>query len=154
MNTSGDGPVFGAFLYNAMWENMELQVRFGIEPPQGDLIATGPGGIARDAFGNALGGIRLPQMDVPIATYVPSNNPNPLLPPFPPPLDQLGNLICRLSGAVFPFDAATLSGLYANHGSYVRQIVKETIQLKKDRFLLDEEAETLTEEVAALSIGE
>jgi hypothetical protein len=154
MNTSGDGPVFGSFLYNAMWENMDLQVRFGIEPPQGDLIATGPGGIARDAFGNALGGIRLPQMDVPIATYVPSNSPNPLLPPFPPPLDQLGNLICRLSGAVFPFDAATLSGLYANHGSYVSQIVKETIQLKKDRFLLDEEAETLTEEAAASSIGE
>ena len=51
MNTSGDGPVFGAYLYNAMWENMEAQVRSGIEPPHGNLIETDPAGVARDAFG-------------------------------------------------------------------------------------------------------
>jgi hypothetical protein len=153
MNTSGDGPVFGAYLYNAMWENMEAQVRSGIEPPHGNLIETDLAGVARDAFGNALGGVRLPQLDVPIAKYVPSNNPNPALPPFPPPLDQLGNLICRLSGAVFPFDEALLSSLYPNHGSYVSQIAARTDALRKDGFLLEEDAEALIEEAAESTIG-
>jgi hypothetical protein len=152
MNTSGDGPVFGAYLYNAMWENMEAQVRSGIEPPHGNLIETDPAGVARDAFGNALGGVRLPQLDVPIATYVPSNSPNPAL-PLPPPLDQLGNLICRLSGAVFPFDEALLSSLYPNHGSYVSQIAARTNALRKDGFLLEEDAEALIEEAAESTIG-
>jgi hypothetical protein len=152
MNTSGDGPVFGAYLYNAMWENLELQVRFGIDPPHGELIATGPAGIERDAFGNALGGIRLPQLDVPIATYGPSNSPDPDL-VLPPPLDQLGLLICRLSGSVFPFDAGTLAALYGNHGAYVSQIAERAIALRQQRFLLDEELELLIEEAAESAIG-
>jgi hypothetical protein len=83
---------------------------------------------------------------------VPSNNPNPAL-PIPHPLDNLGELICRLSGAVFPFDDATLGTLYSNHGDYVSAIVGRTINLKRSRFLLDEDAEKLIEDAAESTIG-
>ena len=39
-NTLADGPVFGSYLYNAMWDAMEKQVAFTMPPPSGDLLET------------------------------------------------------------------------------------------------------------------
>ena len=72
-NTLADGPVFGAYLYNAMWSNLERQLRPGTQPPNGKPISTVGGQIERDGFGNAIGGLRLPELDVPVATYLPNN---------------------------------------------------------------------------------
>lgn len=152
INSIADGPIFGSLLYNAMWENMEDQVRFGYESPRGDLIETDPntGAVARDQFGNALGGIRLPDMDVPIATYGPHNTVNPALPPF---LQPLLDLFCRLSGTVEPLDVATLDELYPNHGRYVSQYAMATNQLQEDGFLLPEDAAMLKMAAALRPIG-
>jgi hypothetical protein len=142
LNTLADGPIFGSFLYNAMWENMELQVRDGTPPPSGVLIETevDPNGLLvtkRDAFGNAQGGIRLPQMDVPIASYSPNNEADPNLPAF---LQYVGNLACRLSGSVEPFDAGTLDGLYPKMEDYLVPIEASSQALIDARFLLPEDA--------------
>ncbi len=137
INTLVDGPVFGSYLYNAMWENMELQVRFGVDPPHGDLIETDPvtGEIARDEFGNALGGIRLPDLDVPIATYGPHNTPDPSLPS--------GRANCNLRGTVADFDDETLDALYPLHETYVSQVAMRTDALQEQRFLLPEDGDKL-----------
>ncbi len=71
LNTLSDGPVLGSFLYNAMWENMERQVLDGVEPPHGALMEVAGEAVARDDFGNAVGGIRLPERDGPVATWRP-----------------------------------------------------------------------------------
>ncbi len=152
-NTSADGPVFGSYLYNAMWENLAMQASFGIEMPSAPPLDVAGGQIARDAFGNALGGLRLPTLDVPIATYVPINAPNPALPPLPPPLDQLQNLVCLLNGGVIPFDDATLDELYPNHGRYVNQIVRGSADLRKERSLLKEDAKKLTQDAVKSDVG-
>jgi hypothetical protein len=146
INSLADGPVFGSLIYNAMWQNMEDTVVDGTDPPHGDLIeVAGGGGIARDAFGNALGGIRLPQMDVPVASYFPHNAVNPSLPPF---LQPLLNLFCVLSGSVTDFDDATLEALYPDHGDYVSQIAQSVNRLKSDGFLLNKDAKKLQFEAA------
>ena len=152
-NTSADGPVFGSYLYNAMWENLAMQASFGIEMPSAPPLDVAGGQIARDAFGNALGGLRLPTLDVPIATYVPINVPNPALPPLQPPLDRLQNLICLLNGGVIPFDDATLAELYPNHGRYVNQIVRGSADLRKERLLLKEDAKKLTQDAVKSDVG-
>jgi hypothetical protein len=143
INSLADGPIFGSFLYNAMWQNMEDQVRFGDDPPHGDLIEVASGDVVRDDFDNALGGIRLPQLDVPTATYGPHNTVNPDLPDF---LRPLLNLFCVLSGTNLEFDQATLDELYPRPSSYLSQFVQATNGLKQDGFLLSHDTKKLFKE--------
>jgi hypothetical protein len=60
-----------------------------IDPKTGDL--------ARDARGNAIGGLRLPAIDVPTARYSGQSN---------------GSGYCGLTGATVPFSPSTLAQLY------------------------------------------
>ncbi|MBW2446050.1 MAG: hypothetical protein JRG83_09015 [Deltaproteobacteria bacterium] len=137
LNTLADGPIFGSVLYNAMWDNMERQVRDGMPPPSASPIEVAGGDIVRDAFGNARGGIRVPQLDVPVATYGPVNEIDPAVPPL---LAPLLDLFCRLSGTVDPFDAATLASLYPNAGVLASRLADRADALHASRFLLPEDA--------------
>jgi hypothetical protein len=150
INSLADGPVFGSYLYNAMWFNMERHSRGGTSPPHGELIETDDGDVARDEFDNALGGIRLPSMEVPIASYGPNNTADPTLPPF---LRGIANLACRLSGTVTPFDDETLDTLYPNHGTYVSQVMEVTNELRNQRFLLAKDAMKIRTEASLSQIG-
>jgi hypothetical protein len=147
INTIADGPVFGSMIYNAMWQNMEDTVTSGADPPHGDLIDVAGGAIVRDGFGNALGGIRLPQMDVPIATYGPHNTVDLSL-PLPPGILGLLNLFCVLTGTVTDFDAATLAALYPNNGAYQSPFSQATNTLKNQGFLLSQDSKRLIFEAA------
>jgi hypothetical protein len=76
-----------------------------------------------DEFGNTLGGVRTPYVDVPIATYPPTADP-------------------------IPFDQALLEELYGNHGNYVRQVVQKTNALIKERWVTKEDGEKIKTEAA------
>lgn len=73
--------------------------------PRIELTATTPPQVARDARGNALGGIRTPQLDVPLATFSGEG--------------QTGSTFCALFGTTVPFDEATLAALYPTRQDYV-----------------------------------
>ena len=150
LNTLADGPVVGGYVYNAMWRNMEWQVRFGIRPPHGDLIEVVEGDIARDEYGNALGGIRLPYLDVPIASYGFPNVVDPGLPAF---LQPLLGLACVLAGTVTDFDQETLDELYPRHGKYVGKVSHSAWRLVWDRFLLHEDSAAIIQEAYESDIG-
>jgi len=62
------------------------------------------GDVARDAHGNALGGVRTPQVEAPVATLSGSGQRD-------------GS--CSLYGTTKPFDAATISALYPSHDAFV-----------------------------------
>jgi hypothetical protein len=140
LNTTADGPVFFSYTVNAMWENMEDQVRGGSVPPPGVLMDVDNGTVQRDAFGNGLGGVRLPTMEVPTATYTPGNQADPNLPGF---LQQLGNLACFLASSVTRFDQATLDTLYPDHGSYVNAVNQATNALQMQGLLLPKDAQKI-----------
>jgi hypothetical protein len=151
LNTLADGPVFGSYLYNAMWENLDRQVRDGAVPPAGLVLDVVNGVIQRDAFGNALGGVRVPEMDVPTGSHNPPFNvADPNLPPF---LQNLGNLACFLAGSTTPFDQATLDQLYPFHGVYVSQVVHAANELKQAGFLLQEDRMIIVNRASQSSIG-
>jgi hypothetical protein len=150
LNTLADGPVFGSYVYNAMWRNMEWQARRRIRPPHGDLIEVVDGEIARDEYGNALGGIRLPYLDVPIASY---GFPNVVDPAMPPLLQPLLGLACLLGGTVTPFDQETLDELYPRRGQYVREVSLAAGRLMRQRFLLLEDFEAIVQEARESGVG-
>jgi hypothetical protein len=163
VNSGADGPVFGRYIYNAIWRNMERQVRFGIEPPHGEPIQKKNGRIVRDAFGNALGGVRLPAVEVPLASYAPSNAAKPACdaPGAPPPPDcmpsavpPLFGLMCRLSGAVEPLDRETLDELYPSGLEYLLRVFFEASELRRERFLLREDAREIIWRALQADVGE
>ena len=93
----------------------------------------------RDALGNALGGVRTPFVDAPLATYVPT--------------DTVAHTtalsgFCILDGYNLPFDATQLASLYANHGDYVQRVVTQSAALVRDGFWLLPDALHVIEKAA------
>lgn len=78
----------------------------GPPPPAQPPIAFEADGktISRDAHGNALGGVRLPELEVPIASY------------------RGQGVKHFLAGETHPFAAAELKRLYPDHKSYVDRV--------------------------------
>jgi len=150
INSTADGPVFVSYVLNALWENLEQQVQRGIAPPPGVLMDVEMGVVQRDGFGNGLGGVRLPSMDVPTATYTPGNQADPNLPPF---LQQIGNLACFLASSVVPFDSETLHELYPNRGRYVDQVARAANQLRGEGLLLPADRQNIVSLASHSGIG-
>jgi hypothetical protein len=162
MNTLVDGPVFGKYIYNAMWKNLEIQVIDGTPMPSGDVLELEifpPFEIARDAAGNAKGGIRTPDMNVATGSHVPPINfakPACTFPPFPPdcnPIGQLGDLACFLAGSTTPFDQGTLDARYpGGHEQYVDEVEADADRLNDEGFLLNRDSKEIVDRAEAADI--
>jgi len=126
------------FVGNAATEQLVRWVEDNIQPPSAPEIEVVSGVIARDSFGNALGGIRLSQHAVPTATNTGVNSG----PPF-----------CSLFGSYQPFDAATLAELYPNHGTYISQVTHTAHDNLKSGFIVLEDKIATVQEAAQSDIG-
>ncbi|HLZ83970.1 MAG TPA: alpha/beta hydrolase domain-containing protein [Caulobacteraceae bacterium] len=93
-------------LYDAAIHHLNRWVGGGAPPPSQPLVtfAGDPPKVQRDRFGIALGGVRLPQADAPVA----ANSAIPLA----------GDLAHLLRGSSRPFDAETLDALYGDEAAY------------------------------------
>jgi alpha/beta hydrolase family protein len=114
---------------NAAFERLIEWIEHDRPPPhaagiQVDLTST-PRAIVRDSFGNAVGGVRTPFIDVPITTYVPTDTVAHTT-PF--------SGFCILDGYNIPFDAARLATLYRNHGDYVSRFAAESVRVVRAGF--------------------
>jgi Alpha/beta hydrolase domain len=129
------------YLVNSALNKLRAWITEGAPPPQAvSFIEVVNGAIVRDFYGNAKGGIRLPQLEVPTATLSGVGNAGP------------GS--CPVAGVTTPFDAATLASLYPSHGSYVAQFVKATNELHRAGFLLDPDANDAKTRAAESDIGQ
>ena len=88
---------------------------------------------SRDAYGNALGGLRLPPLDVPVATYAATT--------------------CGLFGATIAFDPVTLAQLYPSHDDYVEKMQAATDRAVSAGFLLPNDAAELMTLARASMVG-
>jgi hypothetical protein len=152
INSTADGPVFFGYVTNALWHAMEQQVKNGSAAPAGVMMDTdsNTGVVLRDADGNGLGGVRLPSMDVPVATYTPGNSASPALPPF---LQPIGNLACFLASSVTPFSDTRLDELYPNHGNYVSQVALAANSLSSQGLLLPKDRQKIMRAASHSTIG-
>ncbi len=105
----------------------------GVAPPHAprvliDRDVTNDGSLmALDEHGNAVGGVRNPYVDVPVARYTAVNTATPTAGPG----DMLGPaLLCRLSVYETPFPAETLRDLYGSPEEYVRQFEARLTELE------------------------
>ena len=122
-----DGPQH--FVLKAAIHALERWVRDGTAPaiaPPLEVSAGPPAAIVRDARGIALGGIRTPAVDVPLAVL--SGDAQP------------GSLICALFGITVPFDEATLMALYADQAAYADAVEASADAAVAAGFLLPPDA--------------
>ena len=130
------------YVLSAAIAALDRWVRSGRPPksaPRLEVVAGDPPVISRDAYGNALGGIRTPQVDVPIMALS--------------GLGQTGASFCRLFGTTVLFDAPTLASLYPSHAAYVSAVNKATRKAVRQRYVLTADAKMIKASAAASTIG-
>ena len=89
----------------------------------------------RDADGNVLGGVRLPDVAVPLGTHAAQQDPH--------------SFACSLAGAFLPFDDAKIAQRYKNRDDYVNRIRIAARALEADGFLLPDDAAVIIAAAAA-----
>ena len=90
-----------------------------------------------DEFGNVLGGLRSPYLDVPTSTWLASST---------------GASFCFIAGHELPFDQATLDELYPTRGAYVSAVTRNVHELVADRYITRADGQKLIREAAQTDI--
>jgi Alpha/beta hydrolase domain len=138
INTGEEHYVLDAAQY---WLNR--WVRTGQAPQAPPLLkvntSTSPPSFVTDANGNVEGGIRTPEVDVPVATLS--------------GLGQSGSAFCFLFGTTVPFSAAKLAALYPSHARFVARWAFDTIADVLRGFIRPADAVQLIAAAAASNIG-
>lgn len=119
--------------------------------------AEGRGMIQRDQYGNSLGGVRLPQITVPIGRYHPNNSSN----------NPAAKLVCGLAGTTeywtneakpatdaVPWSKPSLKQLYPTHAAYVSAVTKAANEAVAGGYLLPRDAKLTMAEATRSKIGE
>jgi hypothetical protein len=126
------------FAWRAALERLRVWVQDGEEPPAADRIARttddeGKPAIERDEDDDAVGGLRLPTIDVPVATYEGS--------------------ACGLTGRTTRFDGSTLAERYPSHQDYVDAIAAANQAAVERGHLRERDAAALLARAEASPVG-
>ncbi len=130
------------YVLNAALNKLIRWVRTGKAPksaPRLDVSAGPPITIQRDQHGNALGGIRTPWVDVPIATFTGQQSG--------------GSILCLIFGTTTPFDAPTLAALYPTHKAFTSAYDKALKRAVKRGWIRPPDARLIKKWAAGSNIG-
>ncbi len=123
--------------FDAMMRNLDQWVRRGAAPPYGSPMVVQNGEPVLDRFGNVLGGLRSPYVDVPTSTWYGSST---------------GASFCFIAGHEVPFSTALLKQLYVSHTVYVQAVRRDVDRLVKARFITAYDGRMLVAEAQAAQV--
>ena len=125
---------------NAAWRHLDRWVRHGQPAPRAQpLLLQAPvkspfdpeRAFRVDAAGNALGGVRSPLVDVPMARYVGA---------------RTGAFSCMFEGYRYPFDAQRLKQRYGSGAQYLRRVQDSARGLQRQGWLTADDARELIDQ--------
>jgi hypothetical protein len=121
-------------LFDSAIHHLHSWLNGGQPPPIQPRIsfAGDPPEIVRDEHGLAVGGIRLPQVEVPVA----QNSAIPLS----------DDIHSRLGGSCVPFPSETVTALYGDQDTYLKRFADAARAAEKDGVLLPRDVEALIDE--------
>ena len=125
------------YFVNAAFANLDAWVRSGTLPPKTGFIA-----VESDRYGNRLGGLRSPYVEVPVATYHESSTPNDLVSAF----------LCPVEGYKVPLGKDVLATLYPTHEAYVKKVADSVDGLVKERLLTKTDGEKIKKEAEGATV--
>lgn len=126
-------PIF----FDAILQNLDQWVRKHVPPPHGSPIVVENGKPVLDRWGNVVGGLRSPYLDVPTSTWYGSST---------------GPSFCVIAGHEVPFSKALLRQIYPSHQAYVRAVKKDTKGLVKQGFITSYDGAMLIREAQSADI--
>jgi len=120
--------------FDAALRNLDLWVRRGIAPPRVAPIEVRDGRPVLDLFGNVLGGLRSPYVDVPRSRWAGNST---------------GASFCAIAGHEVPLPEAQLRLLYPTREHYVTQVVGKVEDLVRRRVLTRADGARIIRETTA-----
>ncbi len=136
------------YFMNAAFANLDAWARSDIPPPRAQPIEIGPGSgspdleVKLDRHGNAMGGLRTPYLDVPVATYFSESKP----------ADEKSAPFCGTQGYRVPFGKEKILALYPTRESYLGKINAMVDAMVKDRSLREADGQRIKKEAEKLSV--
>lgn len=126
--------------FQAALRGLDTWVRTGTPPAVGPLLSvasTSPVVLERDEVGNAVGGVRSPHVDAPVATLTGIN---------------AGTGFCRLFGSTVPLTSEQLLARYPDHEAFVAAWEAALDDAVAGGFLLQPDADELLAAAQASSV--
>lgn len=146
------GPMHWVFTAAVHWIERWVKSKGRRSPPIAPRLeavsapGVAPAEFAVDEHGNALGGIRTPYVDAPIATLTGIGNGAA---PGAPALSSF----CGAFGVTIPFSDEKLAELYPTHKSWVKAFRRATRDAVRSTFLLKRDAKRLNAAAKQSDIG-
>jgi hypothetical protein len=130
------------YALDAAYANLTRWVRDGVPAPRAPRVSVENGGtpqarVVLDQHGNAVGGVRTPHLDVPVATYYTSTR---------------GPGLCGNLAHMKAFDWATLNALYGTPASYAVELSGAVDRLVRDRWLTESDGRKIKAGVVAPAV--
>ncbi|MGH9017058.1 MAG: alpha/beta hydrolase domain-containing protein [Acidimicrobiales bacterium] len=129
----------------------------GKAPRQSPRLEVAKGGkhFVTNAQGNALGGIRTPQVVAPVATLSGLGQPGIQAPsqPSATATSLSAGAICSIFGTTTAFSTARLTALYPTHADFLKKWDAATAALVRQGYLLGPDARTLNRVAAQSTVG-
>ena len=124
----------------AAYRNLQQWVVEGTMPPKAPFIELDCTQlqVKRDENGNALGGVRLPYIDLPTSTHIAV-------------LSDRGGML-SVMGTRYPFTEEKLKELYPDRAAYLQKFSSSTDKLVADRWILPEDGEAMKSAAAAAQV--
>ncbi|NOT27949.1 MAG: hypothetical protein HOP16_17835 [Acidobacteria bacterium] len=129
------------YVLDAAFSNLTRWIRDGVAPPKAPRISVENGGtpnasFVRDQFGNVVGGVRTPYLDIPIATYYTTTK---------------GETFCPELGRVEPFGWARLARVHGTPQNYVSKVTQSVDRMVRERWLTESDGRKIKAEAAAVA---
>jgi hypothetical protein len=117
--------------HDAILDNLEAWITKGTPAPHAENVRVEDGKAVLDKFGNVMGGIRSPYLDVPVSTWFGNST---------------GQSFCRIAGHEVPFDMARIRELYPTHAAYVQAVTKDVNDMVAQRWITRQDGDELIAE--------
>lgn len=144
---ANDGPQ--RFVIRAALRALDRWIAQGVLPAQGQpLMVDASGAPVLDDYGNTRGGVRSPDVDVPIAIQsgIAADGGTPNLG------GGIGGAFCGIFGSTIPFAIEQLTKLYPTHADYVTKVEESAKSAVRAGFLLEEEQQEILTRAEAASV--
>jgi hypothetical protein len=128
------------WVLDAAFAAMQAWLKNGTAPAHGNplVLSDGGTGFAKDAIGNALGGVRTAAVDVPIAVYSGQSSSS--------------SILCSLFGTTTPLPPDQLLSLYPTHDDYVTKVMAATTAAQQAGFIVAADASLVVQEAQAAPV--
>jgi hypothetical protein len=131
------------YALDAAFANLTRWIADGMPPPKAERIkinnpGTPQASVALDQYGNAIGGVRTPYLDVPIATYYTTSK---------------GETFCPELAHTVPFDWTRLNKIYGTPENYRAKVAQSVDRLVRERWLTESDGRRIKAESGSVAVA-